>query len=199
LPACSDGIIVAFVAAMQHRLVTERLVLRRWRAEDVEPYAAMCADPEVMRWIGDGSTLGLDECRRAVERFELLWAQNGFGLFALEEKASAQLIGFVGLAIPTFLPEILPAIEIGWRLARHAWGKGFATEAARAALAFGFGRPELDRIVSIHQRGNIASGRIMQKLGMRLERDTVHPTWKRPIVVYDINRAQWKRQHSSPA
>ena len=181
---------------MQHRLVTERLVLRRWRAEDVEPYAAMCADPEVMRWIGDGSTLGLDECRRAVERFELLWAQNGFGLFALEEKASAQLIGFVGLAIPTFLPEILPAIEIGWRLARHAWGKGFATEAARAALAFGFGRPELDRIVSIHQRGNVASGRIMQKLGMRLERDTVHPTWKRRIVVYDINRAQWKREHS---
>jgi RimJ/RimL family protein N-acetyltransferase len=182
---------------MQHRLVTERLVLRRWRAEDVQPYAALCSDPEVMRWIGDGSTATFEESERAIERFEQLWEQNGFGLFAVEEKASGLLIGFVGLSIPTFLPEILPAIEIGWRLARSAWGKGLATEGARAALAFGFGRRELDRIVSIHQGGNVASEKLMQKLGMRLERETVHPTWKRPIRVYDINRAEWRRQQSS--
>jgi len=152
-----------------------------------------------MQWIGDGSTPTFEESQRAIERFEQLWEQNGFGLFALEEKASARLIGFAGLAIPTFLPEILPAIEIGWRLARAAWGQGLATEGARAALAFGFRRRELDRIVSIHQRGNLASGKIMQKLGMRLERDTEHPTWKRPIRVYDINRAEWRRQQASLA
>lgn len=188
----------SFVTTVQHRLVTERLVLRRWRAEDVQPYAALCSDPEVMRWIGDGSTSTFEQSQRAIERFEQLWEQNGFGLFAVEERASAELIGFVGLAIPTFLPEILPAIEIGWRLARSAWGKGFATEAARAALGFGFSRRELDRLVSIHQRGNVASEKLMQKLGMRFERETVHPTWGRPIRVYDISRAEWRRQQPLP-
>lgn len=186
------------MTTVQHRLVTERLVLRRWRVEDVQPYAALCSDPEVMQWIGDGSTSTFEQSQRAIERFEQLWEQNGFGLFAVEERASAELIGFVGLAIPTFLPEILPAIEIGWRLARSAWGKGFATEAARAALGFGFSRRELDRLVSIHQRGNVASQKLMQKLGMRFERETIHPTWGRPIRVYDISRAEWRRQQSLP-
>lgn len=122
-----------------------------------------------------------------------LWVQNGFGLFAIEQKLSGELIGFVGLSIPSFLPEILPAVEIGWRLARSAWGKGFATEGARAALAFGFSRPGLERIVSIHQVGNVASARVMEKLGMRLERQTVHPTNTRPVRVYEISRADWVR------
>jgi RimJ/RimL family protein N-acetyltransferase len=174
------------------------LVLRRWRSEDVHPYAALCSDLEVMRWIGDGRPSTFDQSQQAIERFERSWLQNGFGLFALEEKLSTELIGFVGLSIPTFLPEILPAVEIGWRLARHAWGKGFATEGARAALELGFRRPELDRIVSIHQLGNVASGRIMEKLGMRLERETVHPTHHTAIRVYEISRAafttRWRSQ-----
>jgi RimJ/RimL family protein N-acetyltransferase len=185
------------VTATEHRLVTDRLVLRRWQAEDVHPYAALCSDPDVMRWIGDGRTPTFDESRRAIEGFERAWVQHGVGLFALEEKASAELVGFVGLAIPTFLPEVLPAVEIGWRLARHAWGKGFATEGACAALAFGFSRPGLERIVSIHQVGNVASARIMQKLGMRLDRETVHPTNGRPLRVYEISRVAWRRTHPS--
>ena len=190
--------IVVSVASTDHRLVTERLVLRRWQAEDVGPYAALCSDPEVMRWIGDGSTSTTAESRRAIERFEQAWVQNGFGIFALEEKVSAQLLGFVGLAIPTFLPEILPAVEIGWRVARHAWGKGFATEGPRAALAFGFRRHGFETIVSIHQLENLASARIMQKLSLRLERETVDPSCNRPVRVYAISREEWLRDQASP-
>jgi RimJ/RimL family protein N-acetyltransferase len=184
---------VVAVDSAKHRLQTPRLVLRRWQEGDVPPYATLCSDPDVMRWIGAGNTRTFDESERAIERFEQLWEYNGFGLFALEEKASGQLIGFVGLSIPTFLPEVLPAVEIGWRLARHAWGKGLATEGARAALEFGFSRPELERIISIHQVGNHASGRVMEKLGMRLERETVDPNCRRPIRVYEIHRKDWRR------
>lgn len=114
--------------------------------------------------------------RRALASFERAGEDRGFGLFATELRAACGLIGFVGLSIPDFLPEILPSVERGWRLAAAHWGKGLATEGARAALAFGFGQAGLDRIVSIHQVGNDASWRIMEKLGMRLERETVDPS-----------------------
>jgi RimJ/RimL family protein N-acetyltransferase len=104
------------------------------------------------------------------------------------------LIGFVGLSVPNFLPETLPSVEIGWRLAADQWGKGLATEGARAALHFGFGQVGLTRIVSIHQVGNGASGRIMEKLGMRFERDTVDPSCGRPVRVWEITRSDWQRR-----
>jgi RimJ/RimL family protein N-acetyltransferase len=174
-------------------LLTERLVLRRWRPEDLEPYAEICADTEVMRWIGKGQVRTREECARALASFERAWEYRGFGLFALELRSARGLIGFVGLSVPDFLPEILPSVEIGWRLAAAHWGKGLATEGARAALAFGFGQVGLDRIVSIHQLGNGASGRIMEKLGMRLERETVDPSCARPVRLYEITRSDWER------
>ena len=167
-------------------LSTERLLLRRWRPEDLEPYAELCSDPVVMRWIGNGSVRTRKECATAISAFELAWDEHGFGLFALELPASGRLIGFVGLSVPHFLPEILPSVEIGWRLAADQWGKGLATEGARATLAFGFGQAGLDRIVSIHQVGNDASGRIMEKLGMRFERETIDPSCHRRVRVYEI-------------
>src|SRR5207247_742762 len=91
------------------------------------------------------------ECATAISAFERAWDEHGFGLFALELPASGRLIGFVGLSVPHFLPELLPAVEIGWRLAADQWGKGLATDGARATLAFGFGQAGLNRIVSIHQ------------------------------------------------
>jgi RimJ/RimL family protein N-acetyltransferase len=172
-------------------VVTERLVLRRWKADDLEPYAEICADSEVMRWIGRGQVRTREECARAVAAFERAWEDRGFGLFAVELRASRGFIGFVGLSVPDFLPEILPSVEIGWRLAAAQWGKGLATEGARAALAFGFGHLGLDRIVSIYQVGNDASGRIMEKLGMHFERETVDPSCARPVRVYAITRADW--------
>jgi RimJ/RimL family protein N-acetyltransferase len=170
------------------RLVSERLILRRWSKDDVEPYAAMCADPEVMRWIGTGRVLTKKECADEVSWFESSWDSDGFGLFALERRDTGEFIGYTGLAVPNFLPEILPAVEIGWRLARNAWGQGYATEAARASLDFGLRVLRLDRVVSIHQIGNHASGRIMQKIGMTFARETVVKTCNRPVRVYEIIR-----------
>jgi len=164
-------------------------VLRRWDVDrDLDAYAAISADPEVMRFIADGATRSREFCAKQLEAFERAWDERGFGLFALERIDSGELIGFTGLAVPDFLPEIMPSVEIGWRLARQHWGHGFATEAARAALTFGFEEVGLDRIVSVHAVGNDASGHVMQKLGMQLERETVHPAHGIAVRVYAIDR-----------
>lgn len=178
---------------MTIQIETQRLLLRRWNDGDLSAYSSICADPEVMRWIGDGSLRTCEECAKAISNFEKQWDNNGFGLFAVERKDTRRLIGFTGLAIPTFLPEVLPAVEIGWRLGKSAWGKGFATEAAKASLSFGFGEAKIDKILSIHQIGNDASGRIMQKLGMQLARETVDPTCNRPVRVFELTSRILKR------
>ncbi len=149
--------------------------------------AAINADPEVMRWIGSGMTRSVEQTRPAIKLWEREWDESGFGLFAVEMRDTGELAGFVGLSIPDFLPEVMPAVEIGWRLSRAFWGRGIATEAAHRALGFGFTQCGLDRVVSICQTGNDASERIMRKLGMELERETVDPTCRRPVRVYAID------------
>ena len=172
------------VDAPAPRLETERLLLRRWDVEaDLDAYAALCADPEVMRYIGDGDTRTRVECAEQLMAFELSWTKLGFGLFAAEPVDSGELVGFVGLAIPDFLPEIMPAVEIGWRLSRTSWGKGYATEAARAVLAFSFDELGFERLVSVHVVGNDASGNVMKKIGMHLDRETTHPRNGRAVRV----------------
>lgn len=171
------------------RLETDRLVLRRWDTEaDLDAYAALCADPEVMRYIGDSSTRTRVDCAVQLDSFERAWSTRGFGLFALDLKRPEALIGFAGLAVPEFLPEIMPAVEIGWRLSRASWGCGYATEAARAVLAFGFEVIDLQRIVSVHAVGNDPSGNVMRKIGMHLDRETTHPASGRAVRVYAIDR-----------
>jgi RimJ/RimL family protein N-acetyltransferase len=167
-------------------ITTARLLLRRWRFEDLEPFAAMCSDPEVMRYIGSGSTRSYEQAAASVRTYEAQWEEKGYGLFAVELLASNHLIGFTGLADPDFLPEIMPAVEVGWRFARQAWGHGYATEASRAALEFGLETLGIPEIVSIHQAENSASGRIMQKLGMRFDRETLDPSCGRLVHVYRI-------------
>jgi RimJ/RimL family protein N-acetyltransferase len=177
------------VAAAKPRLETERLVLRRWDIDaDLDAYAALCADPDVMRYIGDGTTRTRAECEEQLRSFEQTWSDRSFGLFATELSATGELIGFIGLAVPDFLPEIMPAVEIGWRLSRASWGRGYATEGARAALVYGFDRVGLDRIVSVHAVGNDPSGNVMQKIGMHLDRETIHPRTGRGVRVYAIDR-----------
>ena len=171
---------------------TDRLHLRRWKPEDLDEYSAICGDPEVMRWIGDGSVRTRSQNRDDIAAFERHWDDRGFGLFAVELRTSQGLSGFIGLSIPKFLPEVLPAVEIGWRLVRTLWGKGLATEGARAAMDFGFNEIGLDRIVSICQVENRASRRIMDKLGMSIERETVDPESGRPVQVCAIERSDWK-------
>jgi len=172
-------------------LTTSRLLLRRWREDDLPAMAAINADPEVMRWIGDGTPVDDEATAAATARSEQHWETHGFGLFAVEIRASGELAGFTGLNTPYFLPEVLPAVEIGWRLGRQYWGQGIATEAAQAALDFGFTDRGLDRIVSIHQLGNDASGRVMQKLGMQLDREiTDSRGWR--VRIYGISRNDYR-------
>ena len=180
------------------RLETSRLVLRRWCDDDITPMTAIGADSEVMRWIGSGTVDDRERTAAAIAGCERAWDERGFGLFAVEVRRSGELAGFTGLAIPTFLPEVMPAVEIGWRLGRPYWGQGFATEAARAALHFAFADRGLDRIVSIHQIGNDASERVMRKLGMRLDRETIDPSCDRPVRVYAITRDEYNRTFDVP-
>jgi RimJ/RimL family protein N-acetyltransferase len=168
-------------------LTTPRLVLRQWRDDDADAFAAFTADPEVMRYIHDGSTLDRAATGARIALWQRHWDEHGFGLYAVELRETGELIGFTGLAVPLFLPEILPAVEIGWRLGRPYWGKGLATEAAQAVVARARTDFGLKRLVSVHIVGNEASARVMVKLGMRLDRETVQPDTGRPLRVYAMD------------
>lgn len=145
-------------------LRTPRLLLRRWRDDDREPFAALNADPVVMEHFP--STLDRPASDAAVERFEAHLEASGWGLWAVEVVDGAPFVGFVGLAPATFEAPFTPAVEVGWRLARRWWGQGIATEAAQAAVADGFERLGLEEIVSFTARGNLRSRRVMERLGM---------------------------------
>jgi len=167
---------------------TDRLVLRRWIPEDLTPYHQMCSDPEVMRYIGAGSTLSREQCAASIERFERAWDTDGTSVLAATLHETGAFIGFVGLAVPEYLPEILPAVELGWRLARDQWGQGLGTEGATAALKWGFDNQRLHRIVSIIQVGNTASRRVAEKLDMALDRELTHPELGLPLWIYAKDR-----------
>jgi RimJ/RimL family protein N-acetyltransferase len=167
---------------------TDRLVLRGWHAADHAQFAALNADPEVMRFIGAGGPLTTAQSDDLLAQIEAHWAQHGFGLWcAAAREAPQTCLGFVGLAIPGFLPAVLPAVEVGWRLARHAWGHGLATEAARAALRHAFTALQLASVVSIVQPANERSLRVVDKLGLRHDRDVLHPVTRRRVGVYAIS------------
>ena len=145
-------------------LRTERLVLRRWRAEDREPFAALNADPVVMEHFV--APLTRDQSDDLVDRIEDTFDREGWGLWAVEVADSGTFIGFTGLWPATFEAHFTPAVEVGWRLAQEGWGQGYATEAARASLHDGFERFAFDEIVSMTSVTNTRSQRVMQKLGM---------------------------------
>lgn len=143
---------------------TERLLLRQWREDDRDPFAAMNADPEVMRHFPsvldrEASDAVLDRLRAAVD-------EQGWGLWAVERLDTGQLLGFTGLSVPRHPLPFMPCVEVGWRLARSAWGHGFATEAAREALRVGFDKLGLDEVVSFAVVGNTASRAVMERLGL---------------------------------
>jgi RimJ/RimL family protein N-acetyltransferase len=143
---------------------TDRLLLRRWRESDREPFAEMNADPIVMEHFPALLTSG--ESDAFVDRIERHFEEHGYGLWAVEALDTQSFIGYVGLWPATFEAHFTPAVEVGWRLRRACWGHGYATEAARAALAYGFGVVRLDEIVSMTAVTNVRSQRVMQKLGM---------------------------------
>ncbi|SEE14144.1 GNAT family N-acetyltransferase [Streptomyces sp. TLI_105] len=173
-------------------ILTPRLLLRRWTDDDLVPMGEINADPEVMRWIGDGAVRDLEQTAEDIERYEEEWDEEGFGLFAVELLGSGELIGFAGLSVPEFLPEVLPAVEIGWRLGRQFWGQGYASEAAHAVLEFALQDRGLDRVVAIAHIGNEASVNVIGKLGMVPERETSHPVFGVPLRVYAIDLTEYQ-------
>ncbi|MFB9660908.1 GNAT family N-acetyltransferase [Glycomyces mayteni] len=166
-------------------LETERLLLRPLAAGDAAALAPVNADPEVMRYIGSGEPRTLEQTEALCAKAAAHWNEHGWGAFAVTERATGDLVGLGILATPSFLPEILPATEVGWRVARDRWGRGYAPEAARAVVGFAFGELGLDRVVSCIHADNAASVRVAEKLGMSLERETVVPVHEVPCRVYE--------------
>jgi len=152
---------------------TERLVLRQWREEDREPFAALNADPEVMAHFP--APLTRDESDTVIDRHRDQLATGAPGVFAAEVRETGQFIGFIGLAVPRFEASFTPCVEIGWRLSRDAWGHGYATEGALATLEYGFTTLELAEIVSFTAVGNRRSRAVMERIGMSFVEEFEHP------------------------
>ena len=169
-------------------LLTERLWLRPWSAEFGEPLAAMNRDPEVMRFIRAGATLRREESLTQSERLEAHWAEFGFGLWCAQERRSGEFLGFVGLSHPLWFPALATEVEVGWRLARAAWGHGYATEGSRAALRAAFTTLELPRVVSLIHPGNTRSRAVAERLGLTLEQELPHPSEPVNVAVYSRER-----------
>ncbi|MGB8382342.1 MAG: GNAT family N-acetyltransferase, partial [Dermatophilaceae bacterium] len=176
---------------------TDRLLLRRWRPEDREPFAQLNADPEVMQFFV--STMTREDSDAFVDVIEAGFAERGFGLWAVEAITTGTLIGFTGLIYQTFEAPFTPAVEIGYRFARHAWGQGYATEAANEAVRYGFEQASLAEIVSMTAVRNVRSQAVMNRLGMTHDPadDFDHPRVPdgHPLkrhVLYRLTAEQWR-------
>jgi RimJ/RimL family protein N-acetyltransferase len=169
---------------------TGRLVLRPWTEADVDPLAAIFAEPAFWHYpFGRGLTR--EETEQFLRRQLEHWATHGFGLWAAELKDGRRLIGYIGLALATWLPQVMPAVEVGWRLHPDHWGRGLATEGGRASLGHGFGALALDRIIAIVMPENVASRRVMAKLGMVQTSTTRDAERDVALEIHEIAGAAW--------
>ncbi len=178
-------------------LETPRLRLRQWCDADLVPFAALCSDPRVMEF--SPASLSREASGAMALRCQALIAERGWGLWAVEEKYSSEFIGFVGLHIPTAVLPFNPCVEIGWRLAAAYWGKGYATEAAQAALKFAFDTLQLQEVVSFTSVLNTRSQAVMQRLGLQLAGTFQHPSIApenplAPHVWYRISKSENRRK-----
>ena len=149
---------------MTATLTTPRLHLRRWRDSDREPFQAIDADPRVMEFMP--GPLSPQQSDDLIDRIEQHFDRHGFGLYAAEFIETKTLIGFIGPNIPSYDAPFMPAVEIGWRLAAGYWGRGLATEGARAVVHHAFNTLQLSSLVSFTVPENLRSRRVMEKLGM---------------------------------
>lgn len=162
-------------------LDTERLRLRWLREDDFEEYAKMCRDPEVMRFLG-GTLMTDIEIWRQMASIMGHWYFRGYGIWAVEEKSSRKLIGRIGCLNPIGWP----AFEVGWTLARDCWGKGYATEGARRALAYAFNELDRDHVISLIAPQNTGSIRVAERLGEKVEGKT--ELLGNEVLIYGIDR-----------
>lgn len=177
-------------------LETARLILRTWKESDLDAMATIDQDPKVCQYLSAVGTRAGTEA--GIERIKKCYEEHGFCLYAVELKSTHEMIGFVGLSIPSFEAHFTPAIEIGWRLSSHHWGKGYATEAAWAVLHYAFLELNLNEIVSFTAVNNQVSRRVMEKIGMRRDfsGDFDHPRLRddSPLkrhVLYRISRQEY--------
>ncbi|HEX8889604.1 MAG TPA: GNAT family N-acetyltransferase [Pyrinomonadaceae bacterium] len=167
-------------------LETERLILRQWSEDDFEDYAAICADPEVMRYLG-GKPFTRLEAWRHMAFLIGHWQLRGYGHWAVEEKATGRVIGRLG-----FLnPEGWPGFEVGWTLARDAWGKGYASEGARHALSHAFTEMGRDHVISLIHPENRASMKVAERMGEKPEGET--EILGIPVIIYGISKETWEK------
>lgn len=183
-------------------ITTERLGLRHWKEDDFPPFAAMNKDEDVMRYYP--SILSDEETVAMMERINGHFQTHGFGLFAVEKRDTKEFIGYTGFMIPRFQSFFTPCVEIGWRIKKEEWNKGFATEAATACLHYGFETLGFDKIYSFTSVVNQPSERVMQKTGMKKEGEFGHPNLSTdsPLcrhVLYKIERETTKTREEKPA
>jgi RimJ/RimL family protein N-acetyltransferase len=180
-------------------ITTERLVLRLPEESDVDALDAMDSDPEVMRYIGDGKVRprNREQTTGFVAAAGRKWAERGLGWLSVTSREDGGFLGWVILAEPLFLPEVMPTVEIGWRFRREHWGRGYATEAARPFLRYAFTDGGLDggleQLVSLPDVRNTASRRVMEKLGFRFGHEAVVPATKQQVAVYRLSRAEYEK------
>jgi RimJ/RimL family protein N-acetyltransferase len=166
-------------------LETERLILRMFQEADFEQYAAICADRDVMRYLGEGKTLNRWEAWRQLAMIIGHWHLRGYGLWAVEERKSGRLLGRIGF----FNPEGWPGFEIGWVLGKEYWGQGFASEGARRALAYAFEEMNQERVISLIHPENQASVKVAERLGEKLE--GASELFGQKLLIYGIGRETW--------
>ena len=183
-------------------LTTKRLILRPWKESDLKPFAELNADPRVMEYLI--GPLSQQESNELAARIQNNIKEQEWGFWAVEAPGIADFIGFIGLAHVLYSTPFTPAVEIGWRLAYDYWGKGYATESAKAALDFGFQSLKLNEIVSFTVVNNLSSQHVMEKLGMHRDPkdDFDHPKvpeghrLKRHIL-YRLKKNEWEKASES--
>lgn len=161
---------------------TERLRLRPWRDDDLDAYAAISADPQVMRHLGHGGALSRPDAWRQMAMFTGHWQLKGFGTWAVEEKDTGHFVGRIGL----HEPEGWPGVEVGWTLAREVWGRGYASEGGRAALQYAWDVLRARHVISLIIPENTASIRVAERLGETFEREWVIN--EIPVHIYGVDR-----------
>ena len=173
------------------RLETERLILRWFREDDLDDFYEMSRDPEVMRFLGDSKPMDRMFTWRQMATFMGHWYFLGYGIWAVEEKSSGRMIGRIGFMNPAGWP----GFELGWTLGRESWGKGYATEGARRAMKYAFTEMDRDHVISCIAPANIASIKVAERLGERVEGKT--ELMGNEVLIYGIRRDEWLKSNPS--